>query len=505
MGITQAGMARNLGISPSYLNLIEANKRTIGGRLLNELARALDMDLNALRGESQRQLIADLVEAAGDPSIRRLGIDASSVPELVGRFSGWAEALRNTLRAAHEQEGAIEALSNRLSQDPELSDALFRIITHVTAIRSTTEILKGGDDVTPKMRVRFETMVAEETTRLADTTQVIVRYFDQPDRAGRTANPIEEVDDYFIANTNYLASLEAAATNFRLVLKDYGTSLDLALEGYLMKEHQISVETEASSSTDLSLYHQKSWYDADQRQLLLLDSASPLTRRFQIAHWASALFAAEAIERQAAEGNFTSDTARQRAKRALASYTAGACLLPYEPFLADAEKYRYDLEQLRQRYAASFEQVAHRLVTLRKPGAEGIPFGFLRADPAGFLSKRFPLPGLPVPRSGAGCPLWAVFTAFQMPNRVIRQMVEFPSRARFMMIARTVSQDPARFHEEPFSRSVMLICDAIHADRTVYADGLDVSSRALTVPVGPGCRLCARTDCLHRAEDAILA
>ncbi len=76
-------------------------------------------------------------------------------------------------------------------------------------------------------------------------------------------------------------------------------------------------------------------------------------------------------------------------------------------FLADAEAQRYDIETLRQLYTASFEQVAHRLVSLRKPGEPGLPFGFLRSDAAGRLTKHFPLPGLPLPSSGHACPRWA--------------------------------------------------------------------------------------------------
>lgn len=502
-GLTQAGMARDLGISPSYLNLIEANKRTISGRLLNDIARMLELDLDALTGRTQRQLIVDLVEAVSDPAVGHLGAEAAAVPELVGRFPAWAEALRNTLRTANAQAEAIDALSNRVAQDPELSDALYRIVTHVTAIRSTAEILDGGQ-LPPEMRRRFEGMVSEETADLAETAQAIVRYFDRPESGQRPSSPIEEVDDYFIANSNHFPALEDAGSAMRAVLDDFGATLDEALRGYLMHRHGIVVETESSTGANLALFDNQSRYEAAESRLYLLDNAAQSTQRFQIAQLATSLFAADAIEAQAAGGTFSGDVSLSRARRALASYTASACLFPYAAFLRDAEAFRYDIEQLRQRYAASFEQAAHRLVTLRRPGAEGVPFGFLRADPAGFLSKRFPLAGLQVPRSGAGCPLWGIYVAFQTPGRIVRQLVEFPNRGRFLLIARSVTKDPARFHEEPFLRSVMLACDAIHADRTVYGDGLDLSSRELTVPVGPGCRLCARTDCQHRAEDAIL-
>src|SRR3546814_14887319 len=94
--------------------------------------------------------------------------------------------------------------------------------------------------------------------------------------------------------------------------------------------------------------------------------------------------------------------------------------MPYGRFLEDAVRARYDVDLLRRLYAASVEQACHRLVTLRRPGAEGIRFAFIRSDPAGFVTKRLPLPNLPLPRYGCACPLWAVYRAFQTPEAVVR-------------------------------------------------------------------------------------
>src|SRR5690606_25105145 len=98
--------------------------------------------------------------------------------------------------------------------------------------------------------------------------------------------------------------------------------------------------------------------------------------------------------------------------RAMASYVAGAMMMPYQPFLRDAEQTRYDIDLLSHLYNASFEQVAHRLVTLRRKNAEGLAFGFLRSDRAGRLTKRFPISGLTLPVSGYGCVLWPIYEAF---------------------------------------------------------------------------------------------
>src|SRR5690606_30466987 len=174
------------------------------------------------------------------------------------------------------------------------------------------------------------------------------------------------------------------------------------------------------------------------------------------------------LERELEHPRLASEPARQQAFRALASYMAGALLLPYDRFHADALAVRYDVEILRQRYGASFEQVCHRLVTLRRPGCEGLPFGFLRSNPAGFTTKRFPLPGLPLARYGHACPLWAIYGCFQTPGRVVRQLAALPDGSRYLFVARTVTRQPATFREQPFLHAVMLACDALQADRTVY-------------------------------------
>ncbi|HTN61835.1 MAG TPA: short-chain fatty acyl-CoA regulator family protein, partial [Devosia sp.] len=170
---------------------------------------------------------------------------------------------------------------------------------------------------------------------------------------------------------------------------------------------------------------------------------------------------------------------------------------------ADAEAARYDIDILCQHYHASFEQVAHRLVTLHRPGEQGIPFGFLRSDPAGRLTKHFPLPGLLLPNSGHACPLWAIYGAFRSPNVLQRQMVRFSDGSRYLFLARTVQRRTAAFGEIVAPASIMLACDVLHADRTIYGAGLDLQDHNADVPVGPSCRLCPRRECSSRQEEAL--
>ena len=178
-------------------------------------------------------------------------------------------------------------------------------------------------------------------------------------------------------------------------------------------------------------------------------------------------------------------------------------VFPYQRVLTDAEACAYDIDHLRQAYHASFEQVAHRLVTLRRPGQQGIAFGFLRSDPAGRLTKHFPLPGLLLPNSGHACPLWAIYGAFRTPEVPLRQVVRFSDGSRYLFLARTVQRRTASFREQAVASSVMLACDVLHADRTVYGAGLDLSDLDADILVGPSCRLCTRRDCASRQEEVL--
>src|SRR5688572_1564269 len=70
LGISQAALARQAGISASYLNLIERNKRSVGGSLLLRLASELKVEIGALSGEAEHRLIAEVEAALADPVLR---------------------------------------------------------------------------------------------------------------------------------------------------------------------------------------------------------------------------------------------------------------------------------------------------------------------------------------------------------------------------------------------------------------------------------------------------
>ncbi len=101
--------------------------------------------------------------------------------------------------------------------------------------------------------------------------------------------------------------------------------------------------------------------------------------------------------------------------------------------------------------------------------------------------------------------MWALYAAFQTPGAIVRQLAEFPTGDRFLFLARTVEKQRPAFAMPRRFMSVMLACDALHADRTIYADGLDLSRRRRRRRRSGRTAACAsRRECAYREEDPII-
>ncbi|HET6599007.1 MAG TPA: helix-turn-helix domain-containing protein, partial [Burkholderiaceae bacterium] len=215
LGLTQARLAATLAISTSYLNLIESNKRNIGGKLLKRVADALDIAIEDLDGAAERRVISDLDELAAEPPLADLRLDPARAAEFAGRYPDWARALIRLHRAWLDRGEAVSALSDRLNQDPFLGDAVRSVLGRVAAIRSSSEILETVEDIEPAQRQRFVSIVAGESRRLTDVAQALAAYFDQAHVGTRSITPHEEVDDFLFERNNYFPPLEQAAAELR--------------------------------------------------------------------------------------------------------------------------------------------------------------------------------------------------------------------------------------------------------------------------------------------------
>ena len=493
VGLSQAALARAVGISPTYLNLIENNKRAIGGRLLVRIGERLGLDFAQLSGVAETRSIQAIEELLGDPAMAGIEMDQATIRDFVARFPEAGLALTRLYRLYQDASASIESYLHRLRSDPLLSEMLHQVLNRISAIRSLAEILDKEKDISEQDEQRFVATINSQSQDLTNTARRLVDYFDQTSSLQKPISPLFDLDEAIIAHRNHFPVLEAAADELRMELAGSGGLQEEALKQALAGRFGIECVELPQASRIVGRYQ----YEPEANRLLLRGSAPRPTRIFQMARIYASKAAREAVENVVETLALKSDEARAMARRAMSSYVAGAMMMPYEPFLRDAEALRYDIDLLARTYGASFEQAAHRLVTLRRKGAEGVPFGFLRADRAGRLSKRFPLPGLSLPVSGYGCVLWPIFRT-SGDGAFVRQLAEFPGGERFLLLARAVPKQAPAFREEAPTYSIMLACDVVHADRTVYSDGLDLSHPA--VPVGPSCLLCPRQECSHRQE-----
>jgi predicted transcriptional regulator/DNA-binding XRE family transcriptional regulator len=421
-GLTQQALAARLGISASYLNLIEHDQRSVTASLLIKLGEHLSVDLAALSGNRERQTEAGLREVLADPL---LGLD--EVPE--NEVAALAASAPNAARAML---------------------ALYR------AWRVAKEDASG---------------IALPTGR-------------------RILLPTEESRDFFHDHANHFPSLEAIAERIGAELRAAPAEMNHAIAERLRRTHGVTV---AVGTLPGSLRR----YDPQLKRLDLSESLPRESRGFQMAFQLMLLEAREAVEAVVAPAEPSSPEAAAIIRLGLLNYAAAALLMPYAPFLHAARELRHEVEALAARFGVSFEQAAHRLSTLQRDGARGVPFFFLRVDPAGNVDKRFSAAGFPFARFGGSCPKWIVHRAFSHPGETQVQVAQLPDGATFLTFARAIASPTTRWGEPAPVHVVAMGCDIARSDELAYADALDIPHAA--VGIGLSCRLCDRPDCRSRA------
>jgi len=436
-GLTQAALARRLGISASYLNLIEHDHRPLSAALLIKLAREFELDIQDLDAAGDAQLEADLAEVFGDVLFDDPPPTARDVHEVVAASP---DAARAILRLYHAYRGAresIDSMAARVLDRGEVGGGEIRI----TAPEQVTDLVERAGNHFPELEEMAE--------------------------AVRHDAGIRERDDLFVA-----------------------------LAAYLESHHDVRVEVRNVGMMAGAVRR----FEPEPGLLTLSEVLRRGSRNFQLAHQIGLLRASPVLDRLAADPSLATDEARALARVTLANYFAAAVLMPYESFLAAARELRYDIDLLGHRFRASFEQVCHRLTTLHRKGARGVAFHMVRIDMAGNVSKRFGAGGrVRFPRFGGLCPLWNVHAAFMRPGMVRVQLSRLPDGTSFFSVARTVRKHWGGYHQPQVLHAIGLGCDLEEARELVYAEGVDLAHVESAVPVGVTCRLCERADCEARA------
>ncbi|WP_437832826.1 helix-turn-helix domain-containing protein [Sorangium sp. So ce1153] len=436
--MTQVDLAERLGVSASYLNLIENNRRPLTAPLLIRLAQIFQLDLQNFGSEEDVRLTADLHEVFGDPIFESHGLTNADLRELVAASPNVARAVLTLYRTYATTRESLDTLGERLAGDG---------------------------------------FVAVDNSRL----------------------PSEEVSDLIQRRMNHFPELEEGAEALWREAELDGDDVYRGLVRYLHATRGIEVRIVRVADERQAMRR----YDPDRRVLSISEVLPPRSRRFQLAHQLGLLTQTAAIDRILRDENLTTPESRALARVALANYFAAAILMPYQPFLEAARAERYDIELLAHRFGTSFEQVCHRLTTLRRPGAEGVPMHMVRIDIAGNISKRFSGSGIRFARFSGACPRWNVHAALMTPGMIRIQLSQMPDGAVYFCIARTVRSDRGGYHVPHTVQSIGMGCDVRYARELVYADGIDLDNIGAAVPVGVTCRTCERLDCAQRALPAL--
>jgi len=433
--LTQVQLAERLEISPSYLNLIEHNQRPLPAHLLVKLAQIFHVDLQAFADDSHARLADSLQEVFADPLLEEHSVTTNDLREL----SESPAAARAVIALFHAYKSSVQSMRDLASQ------------------------LYDG------------------------------RAFDGVDPAHL---PSEEASDVIQENLNYFPELEAAAEEVTRRASLDRSDMYRSIVAYLGAKHGVRVVL-TPISRDRGYIRR---YDPETRTLQLSEVLPPWSRQFQVAHQLGLLDAARVIDTivERSSKNLNTPESVKLCRVALANYFAGALLMPYGDFHRIAEEVRYDIELLQHHYTASWEQVCHRLTTLRKPGAGGVSFHFVRVDIAGNISKRFSGTGIRFARFSGSCPRWDVHAAFLTPGRIRTQFSKMPDGTAYFCVARTIRKSYGYASGDALM-AVGIGCPVKDARKLVYADGYDLDNMDAAVPIGTTCRLCERGDCEQRA------
>ncbi len=443
-GLTQTAMAEGLGISPSYLNLIERNQRPLTVQLILKLASVYHVEPEELQGEAGGS-IAALREVFADP-----------------------------------------LLAGELPGDQEL-----------------IEVAEAAPNAAAAM-IKLFRAYREQAERLTDLNEMLAREGKGTALSGARL-PIDEVRETFERRPNHFAGIEEEAEAFTTLL-DPGDDLFGALKAWLRREHGIVVKV-------LPVATMPNWrrrYDRHSQRLFLSERLSPFDQLREVAMEACLIRMTVAVAGEIQALKLSSDEARRLARFELGRYAAHALMMPYGAFHAAAVRARYDLDVLRSRFGASFEQAANRLTTLQRPSATGVPFFMLEVDNAGNRFRRAGAQGFPHARFGGGCPKLAVHAAFAQPGQIFVEAVEMPDGAEFLTVARTLEGPQGSFNERPRRTALLIGCDIGFRDEIVYGAALPAAvpgnaakAAGTATPIGPACRLCERAGCLARAEPPV--
>ncbi|MEL6598344.1 MAG: short-chain fatty acyl-CoA regulator family protein [Pseudomonadota bacterium] len=435
-GQTQSEMAKALGVSAAYVNLLENNQRSLSVQVLMSLSDAYGVDWRDLLTDDSAETLADLRAALRDPMFE------GRLPDL------------------QELRGAID-------HGPGV-------------VRQFLSLYKGYRELSDRL-MRMSQIVGHDPAGVAD------------------ASPESVIHDFFRASRNHFPELEAAAERLRAEASIVPDELYSSFKRRMQTILGIEVVPRSMAEMPDTLRD----YDEAAGRLYLSDALDHPNRVFQLVHMTGLVEHSSTIASLVERSGFDQPRVKARLRVELANYFAAAVLMPYDEVLEAARSCRYDLDYLAAVFGVSFEQVCHRITTLQREGARGVPFFFLRVDRAGNVTKRFNATAFQLAEYGGACPRWNIHLAFRNPGSILPQFVELPEGDRFLTMSRTVDRPRTGRSAMEHRLVVSLGCGEEHAGDICYGLPFQRSDPDLFTPIGINCHLCPRTACSERAHQPI--
>jgi len=425
-------MAARLGVSASYINLLENNQRSLSVKILLALSDSYGVAWQELINDNDVTQLADLRATVRDPIF---GDDRPDLQEL---------------RAALDH-----------------------------APRLVTQFLQ--------LHQNYRSMLGR--------IQHLEQHGDIPDMLA--TSPEAVIYDLFRQHSNYFQTLEDAADQARTAVGGRPDDIYANLKRHLHDDYGIEVELVSIDEMSASLRI----FDEARGHVQLSEAFDQINRNFQLVCVLALVSCNDLLEALIRKTGDAPEATRARCRVELANYFAAAFMMPYTPFLALAERTGYDIDHIAATFGVSYEMACHRLTTMQRGGAQGVPFFFLRLDRAGNVTKRFNATSFSLADKGGSCPVWNIHSAFAAPETIIPQFVELPDAGQFFTFSRTTGRPVTSRHTQDRRRVVTLGCERMHAERIGYAQMMRVVDDAYVAKIGINCHICPRQACSQRAHE----
>ena len=440
LGRTQAAMAEELGISPSYLNLIERNGRPLTAQLLVKLAATYDVDIADLQGDGDGEAVAALRAVFADPLLEGELLGDAELMELAQGAPNVVRGITRLYRAWGEARDRLSELSRSMDADwaPGAAPML--------PIDVVREAFASRIYCFPLVEAAIDGFLGE----------------------------LGEVEDTYVALADWLR--RERGVSVQVLPAD---TMPLWRRRYDRHSRRLFVSERLSRARQVEAVAQEVAglvardAIAQERALMGLgdnDEAGRLAGLELARYGALAVMFPYARTLQVAER--TRFDVERVAARFSASFSQAARRLVS---LQDASRGRRAAPPMFLLEVDHAGNAVRRQGAIRGKGGAGFPAAF-----------------------GEGCPRLPLFDTFAQPDRTLVERVETLGAETFLVATRTADAPRAGFNERVRRTAFLFGWREQDGARTIYADALPADARPLGI--GPACRLCEREGCLSRAH-----